>query len=353
MRYIFIAFAFFFCVTGLSLVNTEDIGAGIRRLEKMLFLFYSFPLYLSLRRLKIDLVSPLLLGFVIAGPVMAIAAVYYVYLLGTSRADGFYSPIIFGNTAMLCALMVLAGLYSNRLSGWYKYVGISSFLCGAYAALLSGTRGSWLALPVVVLLLTVRYFSWRKLIVLICIVVAFALVIMANDQALTRFSSIGVNLKKYQTGEQVNTSVGARLQLWQLAVDLWKEKPVIGVGIGDFRLEVKKSIAEQRTKLTTSYSHAHNIFLDALASTGLCGLIGLIGALFVLPSYFFLCYDSDPKTKEEDFLAVAGLVLLLSFAVFGLTEGWLIHSGLVAVFCFVLTVLLSAASSSKSSCNHA
>lgn len=345
-RDIFIAFALFFCVSALSLVNAEDLSAGVRRLEKMLFLLFSFPLYLAIRRLKTDLTLPLLSGFVVAGPIMAVAAVYFIFVQNLARADGHYSAIIFGNTAMLTALVVLTGLYFGCLSGWYKYLGAFSFLCASYATILSGTRGAWLVLPVmsvIVLYMTIRRYSWRKLLLLTCLILSFLLMLLATEHARDRSSKVVSDLVEYKSGENRNTSVGVRLMLWQQALALWKEDPVIGVGIGSFRYNVEKNIEQQKTQLIRSYSHAHNIFLDALASTGLFGLGGLVIALFIMPALHFLRDGIAATLKNRNFPTLSGLLLLMSFAVFGMTEGWLIHSGMIAVFCFILIVFLSAA----------
>lgn len=129
---------------------------------------------------------------------------------------------------------------------------------------------------------------------------------MANDYVRTRLAQIGVEFEQYQTGKNLNTSVGVRLILWQQAIVLWKEKPVIGVGIGNFVHYVKKNIAEKKTELRRSYGHAHNIFLYTLASTGFCGLVDLVAALFVLPAMFFWRSGRVGSMAGGDFIPLAG-----------------------------------------------
>jgi O-antigen ligase len=179
IKFLLLAFSIYFIVSVISLVNTEDIDSGIRRLEKMLFLLCFIPSYLAAQRLKIDLATPFLFGVLAAGPVFAGIAFNSVYYGDLLRAQAAYSPIIFGNMAMLNALLVLAAFFAGRLAGWRSSIGFIAFSASLYAAMLSGSRGAWLALPIVgVFLLWVvrrRLVGWAKGAVLVLVLVACVL----------------------------------------------------------------------------------------------------------------------------------------------------------------------------------
>lgn len=131
--------------------------------------------------------------------------------------------------------------------------------------------------------------------------------------------------------------------LWQIAVSVWREHPFIGTGIGDFHYETKRKIESGQTRLDYVYGHAHNIFLDALATTGLLGLSALVVAFFIVPVRIFLYFGFESTVKKADLPVLAGLTHLICFAVFGLTEGWLARSPMVSVFIFGLLVFVSSA----------
>jgi len=344
VRQLFCLFLLLFAVSLLSLINAEDISAGGRRLEKLLFLFYSIPLYLSIKRLKIDLNYPLMLGLTVAGPILLFIAAYSVNLQGLYRAKGFYSAIIFGDMAMLVSLLMFAALCSGSLSGWYKYFGILSFSCGLYASILSGSRGAWIAFPVVVLFLLwmarKQLYSRKKYIVIVILMVL--VVIVPNYERIeSGLNRNEINLDSYMSGGKFIDTGSVRLMLWQQSIDIWKKHPLIGVGIGDLRIRINENIELGRTNLLRSYGHAHNIFFDTLATTGVFGLVTLVVALFVLPFRLFFSSARSMFPASSNFTSLAGLTLILSFAIFGLTEGWLARSNMLTSYLFLLIVLLS------------
>jgi O-antigen ligase len=347
IKFLLLAFSIYFIVSVISLVNTEDIDSGIRRLEKMLFLLCFIPSYLAAQRLKIDLATPFLFGVLAAGPVFAGIAFNSVYYGDLLRAQAAYSPIIFGNMAMLNALLVLAAFFAGRLAGWRSSIGFIAFSASLYAAMLSGSRGAWLALPIVgVFLLWVvrrRLVGWAKGAVLVLVLVACVFAIH-NDRIYERVTIVGKNVAQFMNDKEENTSEGVRIMLWQLAWSVWQEKPLLGTGIGDFRYETKKKLAEGQTALEKDYGHAHNIFLDALATTGMLGFLAFVVSFFVLPAHIFWTIGLARGTLQMHFSVLAGLTLLVSFAVFGLTEGWMARSPMLSVFLFGLLVFLSSSS---------
>ncbi len=68
-----------------------------------------------------------------------------------------------------------------------------------------------------------------------------------------------------------NPTLTGRTTYWQLAVDVWQQSPVIGVGRGGM----------QESDLAIAGSNAHNILLDALVKFGIVGAITAMAALVV------------------------------------------------------------------------
>ena len=87
----------------------------------------------------------------------------------------------------------------------------------------------------------------------------------------------------------LDSSSTSRLQLWRAALELWKTRPVFGVGIGRYRLLApdlglpKTAIFEFGSKGRHSLS-CHNSYLEILAEQGLTGLTILLALLVV---FFF------------------------------------------------------------------
>ncbi len=347
VRSIFFAFGILFFAALLSLLNVEDFNAAGRRLEKFLFLFYAIPLYLSIRKSKINLLKPLTIGLLLSGPIMFSVAIYSVHVMELPRAKGYYNPIVFGDMAILVALLLLTVLCSGYVSSWFKYLTLLSMSGALYASILSGSRGAWLAVPVVGLFLLIilrKQLSSNKKVIAIGILVISAVIIPNYERIESGMNRNELNMKSFLTGGSLIKGDSIRSMLWQQSIELWKEHPFIGVGVGDFRLQVKKNIANKHTKLQRSYGHAHNIFLDTLATTGMFGLLACVVGLFVLPARFFFSSIKRSSDNSVRTAALSGIVLIFCFAIFGLTEGWLARSTMLTTYLFLMIILLSAVS---------
>jgi O-antigen ligase len=92
------------------------------------------------------------------------------------------------------------------------------------------------------------------------------------------------------------------------------------VGWGNYRARALELVkAGQRNKSIADYSHPHNQYLSALASGGVVGVLFLLG-LFIVP--FILFYNAYKNESEPiRALAISGMVLVIAFSHFALTEG--------------------------------
>lgn len=87
------------------------------------------------------------------------------------------------------------------------------------------------------------------------------------------------------------------------------------------------------------HDSVHNIYLQALVSTGIVGLLVFILALIVFPLIFLQTAKPGGGQLER----LSGLVLIVSVLIFGLTESWTLRSPFIAIFVIYLVVTFSQA----------
>lgn len=110
-----------------------------------------------------------------------------------------------------------------------------------------------------------------------------------------------------------------RLALWQSAVDVWKQQPLTGVGLDNYRHAALPVINQyvDHLKVTLVESRVHNDYLQLLAETGIIGLAAFTGLLISLGWAFVGAWQAaQPHTRWLLAVLLAGLLSLAVAAVF-------------------------------------
>ncbi|HEX4299973.1 MAG TPA: O-antigen ligase family protein [Gammaproteobacteria bacterium] len=123
----------------------------------------------------------------------------------------------------------------------------------------------------------------------------------------------------------LHSSLGDRLQMWGVAWDMFKTAPVTGIGTAAYMDRAQRMVdAGEASPVTAEYDHPHNEFLDALATRGVVGLLALL-ALLGVPGWLFARGLDSPDPVRLG-ASLAGLLVSVAFAMFGLSETMLVHS---------------------------
>lgn len=270
----------------------------------------------------------------------AASAWYYSHhapeLLAMGRGARYLHPIQFGNIAAILAVLSACGLYASKtlLLRMYLSVGV---IAGAYAMLLSETRGSLLAL---LLLAVILLWQGRrhigKSIWLAALLGCVALWGIGGETLARRFADIRDDITLYQQGQSA-TSIGARLELWQFAWQQGAQHPLLGTGTAGLRHAKTEWLAHHPAReFIGELGHVHNEYLDAFARRGGIGL-ALVLALIVVP---LAAYRRLPPSAVH----TAGIAHLVLYGGFGLTQSALFgHNSGMLFFAIPLCLLYSAA----------
>lgn len=320
-RWITLAFLFNLLVATASLVGTGFDARFFENPSKML-LAALMPAMVLLVRPR----AHLLWFGLSAGTIgAALFAVYQRFVLLMPRAEGFSMPITFGDIAMAMGLMSLAGIQVSARTRWAALPYLS-FVAGVVASILSGSRGGWLAflLSVFPLYTYGRHaIKRRSLMIIAASVMAVAAVgMLPQTGMLARMTDVSKEIDEYNNGNP-DTSVGARIEMWKGSWLLFAEHPLTGVGRANYNAGLHRLIARGVINpAMQNFQHAHNEMLNAMATQGLPGALALLG-IYAAPLLFFSRQLRRPGLHRS--YALAGLLLVLSFIDFGLTQVMFAH----------------------------
>ena len=244
-----------------------------------------------------------------------------------TRAWNFYTnPIPYGNISLLLGFLSLIPLFTHEktLKLSQRLILMIGFVSGITASLLSGARGGWVAMPIllgIIFLLTSKRKQNSinfKLVFLVLAVIVIPLAFF-HELIYIRLNFIFSDIAHYFSGVNKYTSVGARLDMWLTALTLWLESPLFGIGIGQLKAATSEFVQTKGfPEYLLDYNHSHNDFLFVLAEQGLIGL-SLFMSYYILPFVYFISFLKK-ENKEQFCLALMGITVVLSFFIFGLTE---------------------------------
>lgn len=228
--------------------------------------------------------------------------------------------------------------------GWF--IGNESGI-GHLALWVSQTRSSWALLVVfgLVYLLTKRQWTRRtKLVFLGGLMVAMAIVAAVSWYAKdSRWQKVVSDLNRYEQHDR-DTSVGIRIQLWKASWLMFKESPLVGVGVPNFRAELVK-LQQQGVvteEVAVGYGEPHNDMLGALSGYGLLGLLSIL-ALYLIPAAIFWrrSASDDPVVHVGSQI---GLLFCLGYFVFSMSEMMFRNMRSVPIYALTVVVLYALTS---------
>lgn len=227
-----------------------------------------------------------------------------------------FETLVFGNPSVVLVMVTLLGAIAV---GWTldfrrrsTALVIGSVILFGATALVSGTRGGWLAIGVgavgsgiaAVYATGVRAFAesvmdlarrrGRAQLIGLGIVMSVAMVVLAP--AIVR---------------RLVVTEGNRFTFFQIAVQLFTEQPLVGVGPGIWA--VSRLPYTPSTGVDEYVPHAHNLYLQGLSEMGLVGLVaGIVAMLTVVWLVRDGLRDSDPSRRRWAVVATFASIYFFS-----------------------------------------
>lgn len=190
---------------------------------------------------------------------------------------------------------------------WLKYVGLLGLFFGILATFFMSSRAFYLGVIFISLLLIVYTLiikkrqknAWKNLAIYFCIVISTFLIFSVVENYFYPQSgkdSFGFTSRLSTVTDKDSQSNNLRLTAWGQSLTMIKKDPLLGVGLGNWKLRV----LEYENKYSPTYTYMyknHNDFLEITAESGvLAGISFILIFIFIL---WYLLVVLLKKTEEE------------------------------------------------------
>ena len=270
----------------IGLLYTEDLPTGLGLAKKSYYWLYAFAIASqSFRDRAKAFINSYLLGLSLT---VCIALLQYIGLVPMPKgfATGFIgggSPYIMYSLLLVFGMLILSYYCSSAATKKRKML-LLLLIC-AYFLSLSVVPGriGYLAFAALSPLMLYNILGKKRLIGVAALTVLTVALLLSSSFVQDRIRLAVNEVRDYQHGNKVS-SVGARLYMWDGAVRIFLENPIVGVGTGGYKNAMMKYKDDPSLEDPV---HPHNSFLYLASSFGVVGLSAFLWliAVFLLKGW--------------------------------------------------------------------
>lgn len=224
------------------------------------------------------------------------------------RIAGDENPVGFGNGAFLLAVtsayFSIRSWISSRLLFIMAMIAATLYL---YAAVASGTRGSFLAVPLIVGYFIFHYRSLKAMTigVIACLILSVVIYNSPLNNGIKR-ALTSTQIYLTDSGSNMN-STGLRFKQWETALCIAAKNPLLGIGAHQFRqatMDPQLGCDFNTEKRKIYFTQAHSLYFNTIATMGYAGLLSIL--LFGL----FLSRESMATAGSFNYRHAATIIVL-------------------------------------------
>lgn len=322
-------YCLFVLISALSITYATNKVEGILTLVKLLSTFITFILLsvLSKNHNKLLLSFSIAVSIILFYQSLTVITSYFgsIHKLNSDELNKILGANtenmnIFASAILLKIPFVIYCFF--HFTNAKKYFFLATLFLSSLVLFLTTSRTNILSLTVYCLLLLSFLWVLKSLkINLKNIVLLFGVFILSfgitKVKSQSNSNSIIQNNVVENTSSEttnLNTYSGNRFTLWENTIELIKQKPLTGFGLGSYKIEVIPLESKQRDYWAIS-GHSHNDFLEIASETGIVNSLIYLG-IFIL--CFIISLKSIFNKVNNDEQKWIAFIVLLSIIAFGI-----------------------------------
>lgn len=306
-RRIVYAYGLFVLTMLLSALFSGDIRQGVGLVVSQQG-YYVMPCVIVMAiirgRDKLIMLAKLALVSLIANNVCLLWKAWCLFGTTTIRIDGLVGFMALA--AVFSVVIPLLYLGTAEIKGKWRWICFATCLSSVAGNLFTGTRSGWLTSAVVLFVIAYLYVrnKWKMFVGILVVTTCLWGIFQASPKLMERLMTI----------EHPNdtVSVTERIHMWHSAADIWRDYPLLGIGVGQYReaYQTKYCLPYSRDykqrKPVKRLEHPHSNLMLILAEAGVAG-----GAtfLFFLGLLLWFSLRGWWKTKDVLYLVLLGILL--------------------------------------------
>jgi O-antigen ligase len=251
------------------------------------------------------------------------------------------NALILGAFATVCASLFCTLLFSTKSSAglikkWHAW---AFYFASVFVVVASWSRMPMITIVVLNFLALFSFVVFWKGNVRVTLVAGLLILgsvglLVEHTSLGNRFRTAAQEVDRFNEQADQTTPVGIRMAMQQSAVEAIKKAPLFGSGAGSAMKVTKESaqVLFGENSSIVGFRHLHNQYLQVAVEQGLVGL-----GLFIWVGYLAIRFFWKSK---DFFVHQAGIFLVLSYALLGLTNISIKQGALNSFFVLMLAMLL-------------
>lgn len=253
--------------------------------------------------------------------------IFYQVFQGVYRPVPLVAAGVMKGTCLFVILIpaMLISSFDNKMPNMGRLFSAICAVVSIIGLICTNTRGGWLAIvPVVIGILLYYIPTWKKkLTVILACCLLMGVVSASVSSFSTRIDSI--------TRGRNEQSVNERFLMWDSAIKMGLDHPLLGVGNGNYKYCYQNEYISPQAK-EPDVGHAHSMFFQMLGENGFIGLLAYCG---MIGTFFYYGYRRKSAKAKIILASTMGLVL------YGLTDYTLSAYEAMRVYWFLMGLCIA------------